>query len=559
MLGCGPSAEDSIGVYSSGESQGPPESWLVDITATSGVEFLHTTGGEGKLYLPEIMGGGLAVFDADGDGRFDLYFTNQNSLLPALEPSTTEVNRFYRQTPAGGFEDATQSSGLGDGGYGMGVAIGDVDNDGDLDVFVSNVGADRLYLNDGRGVFADSTQQSGISIGSLSASAAFFDYDRDDDLDLYVTQYVRWNGTVRCTSSSGQNDYCGPLAFPPASDHLLRNEGGGRFVDVSEEAGIARVAAAGLGVVIEDFNLDGWPDVYVSNDAYANNLWMNQRDGRFVDEALMLGAAYNDQGTPEAGMGVLAEDLDQDGVTDLLVTHLDQETNTLYRGLADGAGFADATATSGLGQPSWHLTGFGAVAFDVEMDGDLDLAVVNGRVTLGSTAAPHSSLPDPWNRMAEPNHVYLNRGDAIFELGGSLLWQFTEPVEISRGLVATDLDSDGDLDLVLANIQGAARLYRNEAPRAGSWLQVRTYDPRLNRDAVGARVAVEMDQRTIWRTVHRTSSYLSSGPPIAFFALPIGGRFRSLRVRWPDGLEERFPGGTGGQRLILRRGEGGSP
>jgi hypothetical protein len=273
----------------------------------------------------------------------------------------------------------------------------------------------------------------------------------------------------------------------------------------------------------------------------------------------MLGAAYNDQGQPEAGMGVLAEDLDRDGLVDLLVTHLDQETNTFYRGLPDGAGFADTTAIAGLGRPSWHLTGFGAVAFDVEMDGDLDLAVVNGRVTLAAKATPRSSLPAPWNRLAEPNHIFINRRDAVFELAGAPMREFTEPVEISRGLVATDLDRDGDLDLVLANIQGSARLYRNEAPRAGSWLQVRTYDPRLDRDAVGARVAIEIDQQTIWRTIRRTSSYLSSGPPVAQFSLPSDVDFQSLLVRWPDGHDELFPGGSGNRRVTLRRGEGTSP
>ncbi|MEE8166366.1 MAG: VCBS repeat-containing protein, partial [Myxococcota bacterium] len=355
MVGCEPSdlnSDDAAAREAAADPPDPPDpnAWLVDVTATTGVDFIHTTGGTGELYLPEIMGGGVAVFDADGDDRLDLYFTNQNGLLPKLEPSTTDVNRLYRQMPDGRFEDITEASGLGDGGYGMGVAIGDVDNDGDLDVYVSNYGADRLYLNDGGGVFEDATERSGIIIDGLSASCAFFDYDRDGDLDLYVAEYVLWDETQRCTSRSGQRTYCGPLSFRAARDHLLRNEGGGRFVDVSEESGIARVFAAGLGVVIEDFDHDGWPDLSVANDGYANNLWLNQRNGRFVDDALMLGAAYNDMGQPEAGMGVLAEDLDRDGRVDLFVTHLDEETNTLYRGLPGRTGFADATATATPGQ-----------------------------------------------------------------------------------------------------------------------------------------------------------------------------------------------------------------
>jgi hypothetical protein len=559
MVGCEPGNSDVPSPWDREAATDPPDSnvWLVDVTATSGVDFIHTTGDTGELYILEVMGGGVAVFDADGDDRLDLYFINQNGLLPKLDPSTTDVNRLYRQTPDGRFVDVTEASGLGDGGYGMGVAIGDVDNDGDLDVYVSNYGADRLYLNDGRGVFEDATERSGITIEGLSASAAFFDYDRDDDLDLYVTQYVLWNETTKCTSRGGQRTFCGPASFRPVSDRLLRNEGGGRFVDVSEEAGIARVFAAGLGVVIEDFDQDGWLDAYVANDGYANNLWLNQRNGQFVDDALMLGTAYNEMGRSEAGMGVIAEDLDGDGWVDLFVTHLDEETNTLYRGLPDRTGFADATATAAPGQPSFHRTGFGVVAFDVELDGDLDLAVANGRVNLAVTA-PVTHLPEPWGRLAEPNLFYLNRGDGVFELDTAKTRAFTEPVEISRGLVAADLDRDGDLDLVLANVQGAPRIFRNDAPREGAWLQVRAYDSRLKRDAVGARVAMETGQGTSWRAIRRAGSYLSSGPPIAQFTLPLEGGFRSLRVEWPDGLEESFPGGDGNRRVIVRRGEGRS-
>jgi len=555
VLGC--ANERAAGPSPSGTdaTDARPVAWLTDVTETSGVTFDHTTGGTGALYLPEIMGGGVAVFDADGDDRLDIYLSNQNGLLPRLDASTTDHNRLFRQRVDGRFEDVTEASGLGDGGYGLGVAVGDIDNDGDRDVYVSNLGADRLYRNDGSGVFEDVTAESGIEIDGFSASAAFFDYDRDGNLDLYVAQYVIWDDGVRCTASSGQVTYCGPTAFQPTSDYLLRNEGGGRFVDVSEASGIARVSASGLGVLIEDFDLDGWPDIYVANDAYANNLWINQRDGRFVDDAFVLGAAFNNQGRPEAGMGVLAEDLDNDGLVDLFVTHLDQETNTLYRGLPDRAGFDDATSKAGLGMASWHLTGFGAGAFDLDLDGDLDLAVVNGRVTLAATAR-ETHLPPPWDRLAEPNQIYLNQGGAVFEPGGPEVGVFSSRVEISRGLVAADLDRDGDRDLVMANIQGAPRIFRNDAPRQGDWLQVRAVDPNLGRDALGARVGIERAGHTIWRTIRRASGYLSSGPPVGYFTLPLGEPFDSLRVRWPDGLEEVFPGGSGNRALTVRRGDG---
>ena len=534
---------------------GAPAEWLVDATEESGLDFVHSTGGTGELYLPEIMGGGVAVFDADGDGRLDLYFANQNDLLPDHAVSTTRLNGFYRQVDAGRFADATRASGLGDGGYGNGVAIGDVDNDGDPDVYLTNLGPDRLYLNDGSGVFAESPASTDMAVDDLSVSAAFFDFDRDDDLDLYVTRYVRWDAATRCSATSGRPTYCGPRAFPPASDRLLRNEGGGRFVDVSSEAGIATTYAAGLGVLVEDFDDDGWPDVYVANDAYANNLWINQRDGTFLDAALELGAAYNELGQPEAGMGLVADDLDNDGLTDLFVTHLDQETNTLYRTLPGGVGFTDASTASSLGRPSWHLTGFGVAALDIELDGDLDLAIGNGRVTLADKAPP-GALAEPWNRLAEPNLLFLNRGDGTFEPAGRIAPDFVDTVEITRGVVAADLEGDGDLDLVVANIEGRARIYRNEAPRQGEWLAIVATEPALGRAAIGARITVEHSEGTTRRTLSRSTSYASSAPAAAHVRLPTDGAYARILVRWPDGTEEVFPGGVGGRRLSLRRGEG---
>ena len=237
------------------------------------------------------------------------------------------------------------------------------------------------------------------------------------------------------------------------------------------------------------------------------------------------------------------------------VTHLDQETNTFYRGLADGRGYVDATTTSGLGQPSWHLTAFGVAALDIELDGDLDLAIGNGRVTLAAAAA-QTSLPPPWSLLAEPNLFFVNGGDGIFHSGDPRVAVFVERVEISRGLLATDIDLDGDLDVVLANAQGSPRIYRNEAPRLGDWLAVHAVDPRLGRDAIGARVALERAGRLEWRTLRRSTSYASSRPAVAHFTLPPATTYDSLRIVWPDGLEERFGGGAGNRRLTLQRGTG---
>ena len=539
--------------------------WLVDRTIESGIEFVNDAGATGNRLLPEIMGAGVGLFDYDGDGDLDVYLVNGNRSLrgaKAMGSSASEIvtNRLYRQDADGRFTDVTASSGLGDGGFGMGLAVGDVDNDGDADVYVTNFGPDRLYLNGGDGTFEDVTVSAGIDVPGWSCSAAFFDYDRDGLLDLYVTQYVVFDPSKRCLNHSGEPIYCGPKAFAPVHDVLLRNTGQGRFVDVSEAAGIGigAVAGAGLGVVCEDFNDDGWIDVYVANDADPNHLWVNRRDGTFEDLAVQLGAAYNLHGQPEAGMGVVADDLGNRGVYDLFVTHLVGETNTLYR--RRGAGFVDFTGPAGLGPSSQALTGFGTCAFDIELDGDLDLAVANGRVRRGPLLSSANVGPT-WNPLAEPNLVYLNDGSGRFDIAAEPA--FCQTTEISRGLAMGDIDGDGDLDLLLGNVESPARLYVNEGPRSGHWLIVRAVDPRWNRDALGARVTVEAGGRTLTRSIRRSAGYLSSHDPRAHFGFGEAEQVESLIVRWPDGTKERFgpPEYNHGIGCVdcvveLRRGEG---
>jgi len=320
--------------------------WFEEIPASeSGVTFRHETNAAGELHLPEIMGSGLAVTDLDGDGRLDLYLV-----------SGTE-NRFYHQLEDGSFEDRTAASGLGDEGYGMGIAVGDVDNDGDEDVYVANLGGDRLYVNEGDGSFRDETGTAGIEVDDWSSSAAFLDFDRDGFLDLFVVRYVTYDPNNKCYDKAGRHEYCGPTAFPGVHDVLLRNRGDGTFEDVSSRAGMQDIAHAGLGIAVRDFDGDGWIDVYVANDADPNELWLNRRDGTFSEEALLLGASLNARGQPEAGMGVLAEDLDGDLAVDLFMTHLGNESNTFYRNLGGSNGFADTTASVSLGTTSTLFTG----------------------------------------------------------------------------------------------------------------------------------------------------------------------------------------------------------
>ena len=533
----------------------PATPWLTEITDEVGLDFTHEAGPTGEFMLPEIMGSGAALFDYDNDGDLDIYLTTCNWSLVEGSDREAPVNKLYRHDDDGSFTDVTAEAGLGDDGYGMGLAIGDIDNDGDEDLFVTNYGPDRLYRNRGDGTFEEIAEESGAAVDGWSVSASFLDYDRDGFLDLYVTRYVEYDPTIDCFDTAGRRDYCGPTVFKPATDVLLRNNGDGTFTDTSEISGIASVSAAGLGLICEDLNEDGWVDVYTANDAYANQLWLNQRDGTFRDEGLVMGVAYNMHGHAEAGMGVLAADFDNDAFSDLFVTHLRKETNTIYRNNGDGTGFSDISAMSGLGKSSMPYTGFGTIAVDVELDGDLDILVANGRVQRGDPL-PGAGVPPPWDLFSEPNLFYLNDGSARFSLACDLLAPFCEPIEITRALATGDIDDDGDLDVLVSNIQGRARLYRNDAPRAGHWLSVRAFDPRLNRDALGARVVLVFSGSRQLRTISSGYSYLSSSPPRAHFGLGDASSADRIEVTWPDGLKEQFPVGAVDRVLRVERASG---
>jgi hypothetical protein len=526
--------------------------WFTDVTEQSGLDFVYRTGAAGGLHITEIMASGVAFLDYDGDDDLDIYLTNGNASPQQPSREGEIVNRLFRNDD-GRFVDATAGSGLGDPGYGMGVAVGDYDNDGDPDVFVSNYGPDRLFRNDD-GRFIDVTEKAGVAGTGWSASAVWCDYDRDGLLDLYATRYVEYRDTKSCLDSASRETYCGPLEFPPVSDHLFHNEGGDVFRDVSDLAGMSAVRAAGLGVVCDDFNDDGWPDFYVANDAYANNLWINGGDGSFKDHGLLLGAAFNVHGKPEAGMGVVAVDFDNDRNTDLFVTHLAAETNTYYRNLGQGRGFSDATGQAGLGATSMALTGFGTAAFDADLDGDLDIAIGNGRVTR-SDGRPDSWVDAPWSWFAEPNLFYVNEGGSLFGSMGAEVSAFIDPVEITRGLAVGDYDGDGDEDIVISNAESPARLYRNDAPRGGHWIALRLADPFGNFEAIGARVTVSHGDRVQVRTVTRGGSYLSSRS--ATLHLGVGDATTvEVSVLWPDGTPETFPALAVDAETVLVRGHG---
>lgn len=536
---------------------------LADATEEWALDFTHRAGGRGELVFPEMMGGGVAIFDADNDSQLDLYLISGAPDLGRSPGPDDPSNRLFLQRD-GRFVDATDGSGLDDRGYGTGVAVADVDNDGNQDVLVTNFGPDRLYRGRGDGTFVDVSDAAGIGAtgddwDDWSTSAAFCDFDADGWLDLYVVGYVVFDPEVECTDQTGRPEYCGPDSFEDRGDVLLQNRGDGTFSDVTAATGITRATGAGLGVICADLNDDGLLDIYVANDGDPNQLWINQGDGTFIDDALIMGASVNAAGLHEAGMGVLAADFDGDTALDLFLTHLREETNTFYRNRGDGTGFEDATTAVGLAAASTPFTGFGTAPVDLDLDGDLDIVIANGRVTRGDPL--ETDLPELWSPYAEPNLVYRNEEGSFELLDGTApeVADFTAPIEIGRGLAAGDLDADGDLDIVVSSIESPARILEGRAPEGHHWLSVDVFDPRLNRRALGARVTVQSALGRQLRTVDGAMSYLSSSDPRAHFGLGTHAEPVSIEVRWPDGLHESFSDIGVDQAVVLRRGEGQTP
>lgn len=548
----------------------PFRSPFVDVTAEVGLAFQHVTGATGEFYFPEIMGSGCALFDYDGDGDLDVYAV-QGSTLAAADhlaphpipppPPGGPTNKLYRNDlhmDATGawtlsFTDVTDEAGVGNAHFGMGCAVGDMDNDQDPDLFVTNVGPNVLYRNNGDGTFSDVTSAAGVGDASWASSAAFFDYDRDGFLDLYVVNYVNFTvrNNKRCYTPAGARDYCNPISYEPVGDILYRNRGDGTFENVTSSAGIAASTGSGLGVACSDLDGDGWIDVYVANDGEPNHLWMNRGDGTFDNRALMAGAALNAVGQPEAGMGVAVADFDEDGDDDVFVAHLTGETNTLYRN--DGTGwFHDDTYSAGLASDSMPMTGFGTGWFDYDNDTYLDLFVANGAVR---TLEQLSGDPYPYH---QTNQLFrrTTRGtldNVTAESGDGLALS-----EVSRGTAFGDIDNDGDVDILLSNNRGGLRLLRNETDSAASWIRLKLQGTRCNRDAVGARVTVELaDGRSLHRRVHRDGSYASSSDVRIHVGLAgLADKNAAVTVHWPDGRRECWKNVSVREQTILRQGDG---
>jgi hypothetical protein len=522
--------------------------WFEEVAETRGLDFTHRSGHETRYLLPEIMGGGAALLDMENDGDLDILMVQSGRL--AASSGTPAGHRLYRNRGDGSFEDVSAEHGIAAvSGYGMGVATGDYDNDGDVDVYITGFGSNVLLQNDGRGRFADVTRAAGVAASGWSTSATFADLDADGHLDLFVTRYLDWatDRERECFSLTGQIDYCAPRNYDaPTTDVLFRNNGNGTFTDVSRPAGLGMAVGNGLGVVADDVNGDGRLDLFVANDAAPNHLWLNHGNWRFEETAMLAGVAIDQDGAPKAGMGVHAADVDGDGDNDLIVMNLDTESDSFYRN--EGRFFVDATTGVGLRVVSRRFTRFGVALLDFDNDGRLDLYEANGRVGLQA----ETFGADPY---AEPNLLFRGLASGAFEevtpRGGTV----APHIATSRAAAFGDIDNDGGLDIVVANRDAGPHLLRNVAPGRGHWLLLRVLE-RAGQDAIGARLMIDAGGRQIRRDVRTGYSYLAANDPRVHVGLGTVTSVDAVTVTWPDGAQERF-GPFDADRIVeLRRARG---
>jgi hypothetical protein len=524
---------------------------LVDATSDLRVDFSQMNSPTRSKYLPETMGGGVALLDFDNDGRLDILFVNgaklEDPMPPGRMPDKTDPkfwNRLYHQNPDGTFTDVTAKAGLTgmpQNRYGMGVAVGDYDNDGFEDIYVTGYGGNTLYHNNGDGTFTDVTARAGVATGGWSTSAGFLDYDNDGKLDLFVARYLEWSfadDRFCGEKKPGGRAYCHPDNYPGIASVLYHNNGDGTFTDVSRKAGIANPAGKSLGVAFADFDGDGWTDIYVANDSVQCFLYRNNHDGTFTDVSLTAGVGFNEDGKTFAGMGVDFADYDNDGRPDIFVTDLSDQRYMLYHNNGDGT-FTDATEQSGVGRATLKYSGWSARFVDIDNDGWKDLFIAQGHVM------DNIEVTSPNLRYAQPPLLLRNSQSrfAPEEAGPALKTPWA-----GRGAAFGDIDNDGDIDIVVANIGQRAYILRNDGDNRNGWIGIRARGTRSNRDCIGCCMKmVSASGLTQYYTINTAAGYLSASDKRLVIGLGSDRAAKMVEIRWPSGAHRRFdniPSGT---------------
>jgi hypothetical protein len=525
-------------VFAASPSPAPdPGFRLVDVTAPSGIHFRHNSGAYGGKLLPETLGAGCAFLDYDGDGWQDILLVNGVD-WPGHKRERSTL-KLYRNNRNGTFSDVTRGAGLDVEIYGLGVAIGDYDNDGFPDILVTCVGQNRLFKNTGKGTFVDVTKSSGLGgRQALSTSALWFDFDRDGLLDLFVCNYVKWSPEhdVFCSLDGKHKSYCTPEAYRGETCWLFRNRGNGTFEDVTATSGIFDSSSKSLGVAMLDYDHDGWPDLLVTNDTQPNKLYRNQGNGKFKDVAVDAGIAFSAEGRARAGMGVDVADFDNSGNSGVAITNFDNEMTGLYR-LSDAGNYADVAMQSGVGMASKDKLGFGCMFLDADLDGSLDLAVVNGHID--DTVRNVSGVG-----YAQPPQLFLNSGRGTFsDVAAAVGGGFSQP-KVGRGLAYGDFDRDGDLDLLITTNNGPAYLYRSDQTAGNRSIRIRLVGTKSNRDAIGASLKIfhgtSNGPSSQSRLVKGGSSYLSQSELPVTFGLGKRDKIDRLVIQWPSGRVEEY-------------------
>jgi len=512
---------------------------FTDITNAAGIHFVHNAGKTGKKWLPETMGSGGAFLDADGDGWLDILLVNGKDWTPRGRRTTATL---YRNNHDGTFTDITRGSGLDIEIYGMGVAVGDYDNDGRDDIYLTAFGGDHLFHNEGGGHFRDVTRESGIQNANFSSSAAWLDYDRDGKLDLFVANYVQWTpqGDLWCSLDGATKSYCTPESYKGASSKLFRNLGGGKFEDATERAGLGDPTSKSLGVTVFDYNNDGWPDLFVANDTQPNKLYRNLQNGRFREEGLAAGVAFGEDGVARGAMGTDAADYDRSGKAHLLVGNFSNQMLGLYHNEGNGL-FVDEAPRSAVGRASLLTLTFGVLFMDYDLDGRPDILAANGHIE------EEIGRVQPKIQYQQLPLLLHNDGSGKFQPVAA----FTQKM-VARGLAYGDFDRDGDLDVLFTSNGGPAYLFRNDGGNRNHWLQLKLAGTKSNRSAIGAVVRVTSAGGTQSQTVHSGSSYCSASDLALTFGLGKDTSASSIEIDWPSGTRQKLANIAANQHLVVK-------